>query len=268
MFNWAYEIPNWQVAAVFSCGSVLLMWAGIIFIKPFFRLLFARQVDLNAVVGNTVSAFSVFYGLLIGLISVGVYQTYSNLGDNVAREASIVAALYRDFSVYDPPASEELQEALRAYVRTTIDVDWPAQQQGVVPPAGSKKVTTLYTKLAHYEPQRISQQILHAEVLREFNTFIEVRRTRLANVTTGIPGVLWYVVLIGGALNILLFWMFDMRFIVHILLGGLFAFFLGVMIFIIVALDVPFRGAVSVGPDPLEAVYDSLMKPELEQKSE
>jgi hypothetical protein len=266
MFNWAYEIPNWQVAAMFSGVSVALMWAGIIFIKPFFRLLFGRQADLNSVVGNTVSAFSVFYGLLIGLISVGVYQTYSNLSDNIAKEASIVAALYRDFSAYDSPAREELQDALKTYVSTTIKVDWPAQQRGIVPPAGSSKVGTLFTKLAHYEPQRVSQQILHAEVLREFNTFIEVRRTRLANVTSGLPGVLWYVVLIGGALNIVLFWMFDMRFMVHIVLGGLFAFFLGVMIFIIVALDVPFRGEVSVGADPLESVYDTLMSSEIEQK--
>ena len=74
------------------------------------------------------------------------------------------------------------------------------------------------------------------------------------------------MVLIGGALNIVLFWMFDMRFMVHIVLGGLFAFFLGVMIFIIVALDVPFRGDVSVGADPLEGVYDTLMSSEIEQK--
>ena len=266
MFNWAYEIPNWQVGAILSGGSVVLMWVGIIFIRPFFRLLFARQADLNAVVGNTVSAFSVFYGLLLGLISVGTYQTYSTLSDNVTKEASVIAALYRAFSVYDSPTREKLQEALRAYVRVTIDVDWPMQQRGVVPSGGSSKVATLYPELARYEPQRLSQQILHAEVLREFNTFIEVRRTRLANVTTGMPGVLWYVVLIGGALNILLFWMFDMRFIVHILLGGIVAFFLGVMIFIIVTLDVPFRGEISVGPDPFEVVYNSLMKPKIDEK--
>ena len=53
MFSWAYEIPNWQVGAILSGGSVVLMWVGIIFIRPFFRLLFARQADLNVVVGNT-----------------------------------------------------------------------------------------------------------------------------------------------------------------------------------------------------------------------
>jgi hypothetical protein len=43
MFSWAYEIPNWQVGAILSGGSVVLMWVGIIFIRPFFRLLFARR---------------------------------------------------------------------------------------------------------------------------------------------------------------------------------------------------------------------------------
>ena len=34
------------------------------------------------------------------------------------------------------------------------------------------------------------------------------------------------------------------------------------MIFLIAAMDNPFRGEVSVGPDPFEAVYQSLMKPD------
>ena len=34
------------------------------------------------------------------------------------------------------------------------------------------------------------------------------------------------------------------------------------MIFLIAAMDNPFRGEVSVGPDPFESVYQSLMKPD------
>jgi hypothetical protein len=261
MFGWAYEIPNWQVAVIFSSVSVALMWFGIIFIKPFLRLLFSRQEDINSVVGTSVSAFSVFYGLLLGLISVATFQTYSSLNDNVAREASIIAALYRDFSAYDAPMRGELQEAMRSYVRTTIDVDWLVQQRGIVPTDGSAKVTILFSKLANYEPSRLSQQLLHAETLREFSSFVEARRVRLANITAGIPGVLWYVVLMGGALNILLFWMFDMRFMLHITLGGIIAFFLGVMIYIIVALDVPYRGTVSVSASAFEEIHDLMMRP-------
>lgn len=266
MFNWAYDIGTLELAGILSGASVAVMWLGILFLKPFLRLWFRGQADTNSVVGNTLSSFSVFYGLLLGLISVATYQNYSNLSDNITRESSVVAALYRDFSHYDSPTRETLQAQLRDYVRTTVDRDWELQRKGIVPSGGSSVVTALYDTLTAYEPQRLSQQLLHAEALREFNTFIEVRRTRLANITGGIPGVLWYVVLMGAALNILLFLMFDMRFLTHILLGGIVAFFLGVMIFIIVSLDTPFRGDVSVGPEPFEAVYDSMMKPKLGAK--
>lgn len=259
MFSWMYDAPSLQLAGFMSGVSVAVMWLGIVFVKPFFRLLFRHQPDTNSVVGNTLSSYSLFYGLLLGLISVATYQNFSSLSDNVSKEASVIAVLYRDFTSYDPPFREELQNRMRAYVRTTIDEDWAVQRRGLVPAGGSAKVTDLYKKLTAYEPQRAGQQILHTQTMREFSSFIETRRTRLANIPGGIPGALWYVVLMGAALNILLFWMFDMRFLIHLLLGGIVAFFLGVVMFIIVSLDSPFRGDVSVGPDPLEEVYQTLM---------
>jgi hypothetical protein len=38
------------------------------------------------------------------------------------------------------------------------------------------------------------------------------------------------------------------------------SFFVGVVIFMIAAMDNPFRGEVSVGPDAFELIYTSLMK--------
>jgi hypothetical protein len=85
-------------------------------------------------------------------------------------------------------------------------------------------------------------------------------------VTVGIPPVLWWVVAIGALLNIALIWMFDMEIHVHLILGGMLSLFLGIVIFLIAALDNPLRGAVSVGPDAFGIVYDQLMKPDDEQR--
>ena len=90
--------------------------------------------------------------------------------------------------------------------------------------------------------------------LHQFNAFVEVRRERLANVTTGIPPVLWWVVGLGAVLNIVLIWMLHMEIHVHVILGGMLSLFLGIVIFLIAALDNPFRGEVSVGPDAFQLV--------------
>jgi hypothetical protein len=54
----------------------------------------------------------------------------------------------------------------------------------------------------------------------------------------------------------------DMEIHVHLVLGGVLVSILGVVIFLIPALDNPFRGEVSVGPVPILLVYETLMKTE------
>jgi hypothetical protein len=88
-----------------------------------------------------------------------------------------------------------------------------------------------------------------------------LRRARLNSVTTGIPAVLWCVVAIGAFLNIVLIWMLDMEIHVHAILAAVLSLFLGVVIFLVAAMDNPFRGQVSVGPEALELVYQTYMLP-------
>ena len=44
------------------------------------------------------------------------------------------------------------------------------------------------------------------------------------------------------------------------ILGGITAIFLGVMTFLIYAMDHPLQGAVSVGAEPFQSVFDLVMK--------
>jgi len=48
---------------------------------------------------------------------------------------------------------------------------------------------------------------------------------------------------------------------VHMILGGALSMFLGLVTFLIAAMDNPFRGEVSVTPAPFRQVYESLMLP-------
>ena len=82
----------------------------------------------------------------------------------------------------------------------------------------------------------------------------------LASVIASILRVLWDVVFIGAFLMIAFLWMLHMELVPQILLGGITAFFLGIMIFLIYAMDHPLQGAVSVPPDSFQSVYDLVMK--------
>jgi hypothetical protein len=70
------------------------------------------------------------------------------------------------------------------------------------------------------------------------------------------------VVAFGALLNIVLIWMQDMEIHVHLILGAVLASLLGAVIFLIAELDQPFRGEVSIGPESIAGVYETVMQPE------
>ena len=74
---------------------------------------------------------------------------------------------------------------------------------------------------------------------------VDLRRQRIDRVDDGLPIVLWVVVGIGGLLTIWMSYFFfieDTRF--HILLLSMLTIFISLMVYLIAALDRPFRGNV------------------------
>jgi hypothetical protein len=198
----------------------------------------------------------------IGLGRRRTWQTYSDVDTKVDQEASVLAALYRDVSNFPEPKRSELQADLREYTRRLIDVVWPLQRRGIVPQNAASVVDAIQTHLASFEPGTEGQKTLHAEAYREFSRVVELRRTRLKSVTAGLPASLWVVLLVGAVVNIAVTWFFHMKSqSMHFWMTVMFSGLLGLMIFLLAALDNPFRGQISVGPEAFEMMYEQLMKP-------
>lgn len=262
MMYWIYDYPSREIGLLFCAVFLAVTWIGIFLIRATIHSWIHQDGRTNEMVGIALSSFFVLFGLLLGLLAVATYQNYSTVGDIVDKEASSMAALYRDFSGYPQPIRRQLQDQLREDARLTINDDWPLMQRGIVPTGSTERINSIAQTLFAFEPSKESEKIIHAEAFRQFNNLIEVRRSRLANVTTGLPPVLWWVVVFGALLNIVLIWMQDMERHVHLILGGVLASILGSVIFLIAALDNPFRGEVSVGPDSIALAYQVGMKAE------
>jgi hypothetical protein len=67
------------------------------------------------------------------------------------------------------------------------------------------------------------------------------------------------VVLVGALINMVFIWMINTERHVHVLLTGMLSAFMGLVIFLIAAMDYPFRGEVSVDAAPFEQVYAVVM---------
>lgn len=260
MFGWVFDVPLWLAgpALVVLLGGISL--AVLLFVRN--RILPRMRITAedSHFVGPLVHSIMVFYGLVLALIAVRVFETYSESSRIVSTEATAIAVLYRDFGGYPEPARSGLQSALREYVEDLIHQAWPLQRRGGVPVRGVAKMDSVQARLAAFEPTTGGEKILHTEAWQAFNHVIEARRARLDQVTTGLPAVMWMVVVLGAAISLsatAFFRVEDVR--LHEILVTLLATFIASVIFVVLAMDRPFRGDLGLSAEPYQLIYDQLM---------
>jgi hypothetical protein len=179
----------------------------------------------------------------------------------VSGEATALGALYRDVSTYPEATRHPLQTELRNYTLYVIEEAWPLQRRGKIPGGGVERLNRFQATLAGFEPATEGQKLLHGETLRAYNLMIQARRLRLDAVHTGLPGVMWGVIITGAFIGLSASFFFkveDGR--LHGLMVLLLAAFIGLVIFMTFALDRPFRGDLGLPAEPYQLIYDQLMK--------
>jgi hypothetical protein len=260
LMNAMDQFSTVQLAAYCTTALIGTTWFGIIFVKPFIRRWLQRQRNSNELVNYASGAFSLCYGLLLGLLSVATYQNSARMQANVENEASSIASLYRTVAAYPEPLSAELKFLLRDYTFYVISKDWPAHKQGKIWNGGALRLQAIQQNILSLEPPNRAQQLLQQQSITFFDQLNDARQQRLTGVRTAIPGVLWYVVAIGVLINIILIWLVDMGFTIHMILGGIISFFLGIIVFLIIAMDRPMQGSVSISPEAYEVMYGLVMQ--------
>jgi hypothetical protein len=261
MFESLFDTPL-AVAGIVIIGALCVFTvAGLALVR---RLVLPRlrvHVEDSEYAGGILQSIMVFYGLAVALMAVSVSQTYSDASKIISNEATSLAALYRDVSGYPDPIRARLQAELRDYMDQIIREAWPLMAKGKVPTVGVQYMNRFQGRLIAFEPSTEGQKLLHGETLRAYNQFIQARRLRLDAVNTGLPAVMWVVIIAGAFIGLSASFFFkveDARLQgIHALL---LAIFIGLVIFMIFALDRPFRGDLALGSGPYQLIYDQLMK--------
>ena len=126
----AYGLPPMVLALLMVSAIEAVALVALVLVRRYVLPRFRFHDGVNDAVSGTVQAIGVFYGITVGLIAVGVWNTHANASDLVSHESASIGALYRDVSNYPEPTRTELRTRLREYTTAIIEKDWPAQQNG------------------------------------------------------------------------------------------------------------------------------------------
>lgn len=248
MLDWIYSSPTWLWGTVVVIG---LNAAACIGLFIFHRLVHieVRRAH-NELTGFTLAMISVTYAVLLAFIAIATWESFARSEAIVDREADCVGSIYRDTQGLSPAVGQEIRSDIRQYTDIVVHDEWPVQQMGKVPSQGWEPLRRIHKAIVTMRPGNAGEAVLEAELLRTLNMLYTARSSRLSAVQGHIPEVIWWIIFIGAALSVGFTYLFGFHdFRMHLVVTTGVSTSLALVVVLIIALDWPFRGKVSVTPD-------------------
>jgi hypothetical protein len=250
--HWFYSHSTWEVAAAVCSVVVLLPLAGL--------YLFHRLVDWNtrekdnSMVGLSYALCGGIYAVVLAFVAVGTYEAMDRSATIASDEANSLGSLA--FDTAGLPA--ELGVRVRADVDRYIDIvtkeEWPSQRAYQMEARnyeeGWAQVRRISLDLANFEPATPGQATVKGEMVHVINELFSARRARLLAANAHLPDAVWQMLIFGLGLVAVYVYLFGPHnYKIHIAVTGLTMLSISLVFTLIIALDYPFRGDLSVDDD-------------------
>jgi Protein of unknown function (DUF4239) len=256
--DWIYSSPTWLSSSVLILAGIIVSGLALLVLT---RLVKHETRHLhNTFTLFTVTNIAVLYAVLLAFIAIVAWEDLLKASEAVDREASLIEALYLDAQgIEDKGIVDELRMKLRHYVETVTDREWPAQRAGHVPDSAEPDLHRIRTTLAEFKPQTSNDIILKPTMQQVLNDLLNAYGDRRVAAGGHIPSTVWWVIGLLGLLIVGLTAFLGMHSLwVHFVLLAAFTTGMVIVVTLIVELDYPFRGEVSISPEPFEHLLPQL----------
>jgi hypothetical protein len=245
--DWIYNNPTWLWGTILVALVTGGACVGLAIFHRVVHVEFRRAH--NELAGFIVGPISVTYAVLLAFIAVATWESFSHAEQIVDLEADYVGSIYRDTQGLPPDMGAGIRNDARQYIRTVIDDEWPLQQAGKTPNQAWEPLRRLHSAIVTLQSVNLGEAVIQAELLRTLNDIYRARASRLSAVQGHVPEVIWWIIFFGGAVVIGFTYLFGFDdFRMHLVMTAAVAISLALVVVLIVALDWPFRGEVSVSP--------------------
>jgi hypothetical protein len=257
---WLLQIP---APIVGSLTVVIVVGLSVIGLVVFRRVVsYTRLERTNTVTGQVFRLAGVLYAVLVASSVVVVWGQLNSANAAAQSEASAVADLLRDSEALPAPVRPQLQQSLISYTQGVIDDEFPRMRRGESIEQQSEHLTQVWQAYQRVQPATVTEKFFYNAAISKLNDLGSYRTLRILSSQSEIPGELWLLLLGGGALVLAFTYIFGTPdLLVHACAVGLTAALMAFVMYLIVELDHPFVGAISVKPDAYVQVLEWSQRP-------
>jgi Protein of unknown function (DUF4239) len=252
---WLESLPTFFAGVVIVAGfvaSTLLLG----FLVHKFTSREVRNANTDRA-GFILAVIGVIYAVLLAFVAIGVWERFQQAEARTYEEAGSLATVYRDSLSFDH--SVRLRAALREYVHSVIDEEWPQMRRGERSKFADVLLETVDGDVRALSAPTPSLQNIQAQMLTSMDTALRDRLTRLTIDFIGINEVMWIVLVLGAYVTVAFTYLFGFdRTVMQLLMVGGLSLVIGLVMFLVVALDYPYRGSIAVQPEAFRNLLESL----------
>jgi Protein of unknown function (DUF4239) len=246
------QIPLWM-ALIAVTGVAILYSVGLMLLA---RYLYGRdRLSLNnEVAGFKFAVIGVFYGLLLAFVVIAVWEEFQSTETAVRNEAKAVTDLHEVADALPEEDGKKIHERLSAYVNGVLEKEWPAMARGGEhSKEASEALNGLSRTVFDVHPRDQRELALYQDALRLLALIADNRTERLDNADGSMPGILWFVLIIGGIVTLAYPAFFASTSIgAQALMTAALAGLVALSLLVALMFDFPFTGDVRVSTHPFE----------------
>jgi len=244
--------PTWLLALALVGGTAGAAAAGLTVVRRRFPEL--GQHGVNDVIGVVIGVLAAVFGILLGFVTVALYEDFTDAKATVQAEATDLIQLYEDTRAFPADPAARIEGEIRSYIAAVRFSEWEHMREGGSDTSiGDRHIGDLYEALRAYEPDTASRTAFYEDAVGRINELVDARRTRLDYAAESLP-VAFRIMLGFGALMLIssLYLLGSENRRLHMMLVVAVAVITSFNLLIVIALDHPFSGDISVSNAPFD----------------
>lgn len=255
MIAWFESLPT-PIVGVVIVGGFLISTLVLGYVVAKFTSQEIRAAHTDRA-GFILAVIGVVYAVLLAFVAIGVWERFQGAEARTFEEAGSLANVYRDSQSF--PHSERLRATIRLYVHAVIADEWPKMNRGEESAISNALLEAVDRDVRALPVPSARLQNIQAQMLVATDVALTDRQTRLTIDFIGINPLMWVVLIVGAYVTVSYTYLFgfDRTLMQQLMIGGL-SLLVGLVLFLVMALDYPYRGSIAVGPEAFSSLLASL----------
>jgi hypothetical protein len=230
------------VIVIVAVACALFFMAGVNYYWPA-----ERRRPHNDLIGWQLSVLGTTYAVIVGFMLYTVWINFGTADLNSDAEANSLVNVFRLSSGLAPEQGGRLRGLARTYADAVVDHEWDKMAANVMPTETRAIMPQMWQTLMDVKGASPAEITAEDHALQELSALAAYRRIRLVQSASRLPGVLWFVLLVGGVVTIASTCMFGaVNGPLHVIQVSAFALLISLALVAIADINRPFQGSVHV----------------------